>query len=598
MKHAWQRLKTIVDNAAGNRYFVPDLQRDFKWGQERIRSLLASVISGQPIGSLLLVSEITDSEVAVTLNRSGRVDGRSPYVLDGQQRLVSLLAGFRSPRRGKESEWFERRAGLIWRLDVGAWVEALRKDPSLMAGDPRLVERCIRFRRRSRGRQQVTAANGRPLTLAIDSRECMARAREGDSFELPLWYLLRSDSRSAPDAAADFDDFIECLRVHHDDAPEEVDLVVQLLRQVPEYRVPIVVLDPCSSATAAEVFRRINRQGEPLALTDLVCSQFFVHDPALRTNMRELQSMCDRFDCPSLYGIHEEDILRIALLSSAPGTATAASAFDRLLARAQTPEGVKLVRAGVDRMDAALEYAAEILAECGVEDRESWPIDSVVHALVAAIAVHQEQLVGRRSGVWKHRLKKWWWGEVMRQLPLPRRPGPIDVVRRLTKEIEAGESGQFRMPTSLQDAGLRDRMRSEQPFPSLRLTVECLLRSQQLRDFATFRDMPASGESLDLHHLFPKAWARRLGIPGVDCLANLTLMSATTNRAIIRDKGPKEFVDELLHGAEDARHLLYKIMREHGIEPEPYLAGDFESFMERRLQWFDRCLASIAQLER
>ena len=59
----------------------------------------------------------------------------------------------------------------------------------------------------------------------------------------------------------------------------------------------------------------------------------------------------------------------------------------------------------------------------------------------------------------------------------------------------------------------------------------------------------------------------------------------------------KEIVDEILHGADDARPRLYEIMRNHGIEPEAYLAGDFEKFIARRLEWFDQCLASIARSE-
>ena len=105
--------------------------------------------------------------------------------------------------------------------------------------------------------------------------------------------------------------------------------------------------------------------------------------------------------------------------------------------------------------------------------------------------------------------------------------------------------------------------------------------------------MQVVDDQLDMHHLFPKDWAKRKKILGVDCLANLTLMSAVTNRNHIRALGPREFIEQLLSQAQDQKAQVVKMLVSHGIEEHAYLNGDFPGFIAHRVAWFDARLGEI-----
>jgi uncharacterized protein with ParB-like and HNH nuclease domain len=93
-----------------SQYFLPAIQREFVWNQEKIVKLFDSILRGYPISSFLFwelisenrdkweaydfVSEAKDGGTHNTLANTNGVQNLT-LVLDGQQRLTSLLIGMR-----------------------------------------------------------------------------------------------------------------------------------------------------------------------------------------------------------------------------------------------------------------------------------------------------------------------------------------------------------------------------------------------------------------------------------------------------------------------------------------------------------------------
>ncbi len=83
-------LKDILREAHEGRLQLPDFQRDYVWGDEDVRSLIASIVKGFPVGALL------------TLENGGEVSFKprllagvpqvdvipKELLLDGQQRIT------------------------------------------------------------------------------------------------------------------------------------------------------------------------------------------------------------------------------------------------------------------------------------------------------------------------------------------------------------------------------------------------------------------------------------------------------------------------------------------------------------------------------
>jgi len=92
----------LVDDLINGGIKIPDLQRDFVWSDEKVRQLAESMFKGYPMGML-------------TFFNMGNVS----YVLDGQQRLLSLVlikkgvVNLRTGRRKTINLWFNINDGSI-----------------------------------------------------------------------------------------------------------------------------------------------------------------------------------------------------------------------------------------------------------------------------------------------------------------------------------------------------------------------------------------------------------------------------------------------------------------------------------------------------
>ncbi len=616
MKVLRPKLKDVVTDSISNRYLVPDLQRDFKWGPLQIRSLLASVIGGQPIGSLLVASHILldrDSQEDVpstTLRRVGEPNKKQPaYVLDGQQRLIALMSGFQSPTRGNDPPWVRQRVGLIWVLNFDRWITSLKGRPDLSPDDPELIESAIQSVRRRK------VSRGKPsITLNSASVDCLKKAQANQpEFVCPLWYFTYEGVRSP-----EFEKFIDLFRAAYPTDANLVECMVSQVRKVRTFIVPVIKMDSCSAMRAAQIFRRINQKGEDITGADLVCSQFFLHDSTLRSTMREMQKQCDDgLDGSMAFaGVLEEDLLRMAVCAGTPEGVTPDIRSERLLVAVRSKDGVARIREGISRLQVVIPRVAEILRLCGVSRRDKWPVDTTVQALTAALAYHQgiistkanqRTLDGRPNiisdarnhGTWNDRLTRWWWHQTLLNTMSSRRVTVIDLFADLHVALSGNDLSKFEMRPTFEDYGLNElliscpRQGSARPGQSLTLAIECLLRHLSLKDFSSGLEMQVVDDQLDMHHLFPKDWAKRKKILGVDCLANLTLMSAVTNRNHIRALGPREFIEQLLSQAQDRKAQVLKMLGSHGIEEHAYLNGDFPGFIAHRVAWFDARLGEI-----
>ena len=91
-------LGKLVERIAAGRIRVPRFQRAFVWRQTDLHTLLDSILRGFPIGSILVWDteeniESTDSIGPVQI--SPRPDGMIGYLLDGQQRVSTLVGTLR-----------------------------------------------------------------------------------------------------------------------------------------------------------------------------------------------------------------------------------------------------------------------------------------------------------------------------------------------------------------------------------------------------------------------------------------------------------------------------------------------------------------------
>ena len=143
MNYASRTIGTVIDDV-NRTYLLPAIQRPFVWSSSQIIALFDSLLKGYPISSFMFwaIDEATKDEVRCykfienysqdARNEPTSTEGRKAIlVLDGQQRLTSLLIGLRGT--------FSEKAKGARRANPSAWSVKtlyidLLKDPD--AADP------------------------------------------------------------------------------------------------------------------------------------------------------------------------------------------------------------------------------------------------------------------------------------------------------------------------------------------------------------------------------------------------------------------------------------------------------------------------------
>lgn len=136
-----------VTRKLNSQLFLPAIQREFVWSLDQIISLFDSIMRGYPISSFLfweldeqnrdkweVYKFIEHARYGGTHNELASIDGVHDLmlVLDGQQRLTSLLIGFRGTYmvKKKYKRWDDPKAWVKQRLYLN-----LLKDPKAEAED-------------------------------------------------------------------------------------------------------------------------------------------------------------------------------------------------------------------------------------------------------------------------------------------------------------------------------------------------------------------------------------------------------------------------------------------------------------------------------
>ena len=85
-------LKDILRDVHEGKLQLPDFQRDYVWGDEDVRSLIASIAKGFPVGALLTLE--TGGAVSFKPRLLEGVPSKeitpTELLLDGHQRITSL----------------------------------------------------------------------------------------------------------------------------------------------------------------------------------------------------------------------------------------------------------------------------------------------------------------------------------------------------------------------------------------------------------------------------------------------------------------------------------------------------------------------------
>ncbi|PZO54378.1 MAG: hypothetical protein DCF16_05280 [Alphaproteobacteria bacterium] len=598
-------LKELLNQIESEKLQLPDFQRDWVWTDEGIRSLIGSIGSGFPIGAILTLQTGGDVRFKPRALETAPSTGKEPetLLLDGQQRMTTCYQVLRSqtPVQTQNSKGKE--------MSVYYFVDMKRA----IAAGSRLENAIVT----TLADMKVKTNFNKDIVLDLSTP-----ALQYGQHMFPLNRTLDAMRW-----------FMEYQQFHGEDGFATYSAFDKILDRVRDYMVPVIQLDKENSREAVcTVFEKVNVGGKKLDAFELLTAMFAADTFDLREDLRGTdidnfikragrkpkteeirEGRLTRIRAGEKNGVFEElserDVLQVAALLQTYEERQAA------IQKGETdPKRVPAVRINADALlqlrCASYQKNADAIEQGFVKARQffnrlyitRWwdvPYLPAAKTLAAVYALWDGHELNAAA---TQRLERWFWcislGEtygsstdtrvardVLELLPWLRNEGPqpraieevsirADRMDRLTTRIAAGYKAIY---AALLHEGCQDFRTGT---PAHRLVRE---------------DRP-----IDIHHIFPQAWAKKNNIPRerYDTIVNKTPLFRETNQ-IIGGGAPSNYLKKLTtelnaYGAEHGAAInLASVLATHRIEADALLRDAFEDFYQARKE----ALAQLIELK-
>jgi len=563
---------------------LPDFQRGWVWDDEHVSSLLVSIARSFPVGAVMLLDTGGEVRFQVRPIENVSFDGAIPeperLILDGQQRLTSLTQVLALDRPVKTFDDKGKAIDRHYYIDITKALEADQLDEAFISvpADRKLK---VNFNR------DVV------LDLSTPERECRA-------FHFPCNQILNSD------------DWEESLNEH---APERFQEYMRFRKQVlnafRSYQLPAITLGKATSKEAVcLVFEKVNTGGVPLSVFELVTAAFAADGFNLRDDWygseeRGVEGRHERLTREPVLGtiaaadflqaisiLHTHEQRQASLAAGKTGKAVAPVSAKRA---AVLSLSLAEYERWADQVESGFILTARFLRKQCLFDTRNIPYRTQLVPLAAVLSSVQERWLEPRVYA---RLSRWFWcgvlGELYGGAVETRIANDFDELARwLTSDLDdADYAAQVGLPRTIAEASFQesrlDRLRSRLSAAYKGLNVLVLREGAQ--DFfwkASIHELEKEATSLDIHHIFPKAWCQQQGLkPAVfDSIVNKTPISYKANR-MIGGKAPSTYLAALQKhtqvGLDDAG--MNAMLATHRIDAEAMRTDDFQTFYARRKQ--------------
>ncbi len=572
-------LGRLFDQIRDGRFVIPDFQREFAWGAWDVRDLVQSVFLDYYIGNLLLWKSTKHNVEALACEPLFGFGGSlhpEYIVLDGQQRLTALHYAFFQPDR----DFPGRKNPYLFFLRIDRYALDRDDDEAFFYYRKTNYYARVIIDRESQYREHLM-----PLTVftdqGFDQRDWLDGYAE-------FW---RQAARQ-PEAK---------LHEHHAELLAQADALNREFRNLTrDYNVSYITLEAdVELAKVCEIFTKINARGVRLDTFDLLNAITKPKGLRLKAMHREAVAALPN-DYPSLntksYILMVMSIVEQTYCSPkylyylVPGAVKQIRVAGKReeVTLIHTPEAfetkwnaaVTSLTRGITALKNSRSYGA--LRESFLPYPSIVPIFSVLLEKVRAGDKIEDPVSAHQK------LKEWYWASVFGE--------------RYSSSVESTSAADFQSVSRWLSGG--DAPKAVTDFAQEVANVDflALQQTQSARYRAVFNLMIIAGASdwqhyglpedgdLDDHHIVPRAQAKRLGLGDeINSVLNRVPISSATNRHIIRDRLPNDYLAEMFANSQDAQSV-YATLDSHLISREatdillrtPFGKTDFEEFLAER----------------
>jgi hypothetical protein len=573
-------LKDLLRDIDSGNVQLPEFQRSYVWNDEDVRSLMASVAKGFPVGALLTLQTGGDVKFKPRLIEGVPKKQVHPgeLLLDGQQRMTSLyqVTYSKSPVRTKTDKkvevdrfyYVDIKQAVISEADINESIIGVSGDRTILENFGRTIVRDLRTR------ELEFAQDMFPLNHVFDAKEWFYGWRD-------YW---KARDRDVSDLERDFDRAI--------------------VDRIQRYKMPIIKLDKDNSREAiCLVFEKVNVGGKKLDAFELVTAIYAADEFDLREDWDGGESAKKHGRIQRIIGSpNRRDVLaEIASTDFLQSCTLLHTRRRRLEKAAQGITGKELPAVSCNRdallalplggyRDHANAVEAGFIAAAGFlnEQKIIWhrdvPYPPQIVALAATSAVLGDQAATAAA---KEKLATWFWSGVLAE-----QYGSATESRlaRDVPELVDWLTGKGPAPRSVTDAYFqKNRLHTLRSRLSAAYKgIHALLMKHGCCDFISGKPtdiMTFFNEKIDIHHIFPQDWCKKAGIkPSVfNSIVNKTPLSKRSNILISGD-APSVYLKRIQDKQGLSAEKLDDILRTHLIEPEYLRTNNFQGFFKARLE--------------
>ena len=254
----------------------------------------------------------------------------------------------------------------------------------------------------------------------------------------------------------------------------------------------------------------------------------------------------------------------------------------------------------------ALERAIKLLRhpqEFGAISSNYLSYISIIPAF-SAIQAHVRELPANQRLDAQRKVRHWYWASVF----LNRYSGSVEsTAARDFLDLKAWIDADASEPGLIQELAMRFRSlelrREVRRGTSVYNGIFNLLVIQGARDWMS-GNVPQYGD-LDDHHIIPASKATELGTGGlIHSILNRTPLTAETNRRVIRDRFPNEYLPELIE--QNGENAVRGVLESHFISStalavllrKPFTPDDYEAFIVERQRTLLEAIENLLIKER
>jgi hypothetical protein len=485
-------------------------------------------------------------------------------ILDGQQRLTSLFLALRSGRPVPTQDSKKKRIDRVYYLNIRKCLDPQEDRIEAVVSIP--------------ADRRITKDFGRQVEFDLSTTEM-----EHETDHFPLSALF---DRSA------YDLWRRGYQRRFRSDERRLDLFDEFESQVVDrfrlYKVPTIeLLRDTPKEAVCQVFEKVNTGGVSLTIFELMTATFAADNFQLR---KDWESRALRLEAQPVLGTKDAaviggtDFLQAATLLASYKRSVAGSLRSAVSVKRKDVLQLTLqeYQANAAAVEAGFVRAARLLNREMIFDVRNLPYGAQLVPLAAACAFlgdrFEEDLVRRK-------IARWFWCGVFGEL--------------------YGGANETRFAQDIQDlcgwileGGAEPRTIRDASFtPTRLLTLQsrqsaaykglfALMVKEGSYDFISADPIAHTSDfalPVDIHHIFPRAWAEKQGLPSShwNSVINKAPLTARTNR-ILSGSAPSQYLRRIVAEGVVTEDRLDGILRSHFIEPTLLREDQFQHFLRDR----------------